>query len=1235
MATDLYDKKGNEQDEKPDLFRPKPDGSHDDLGDSDSKRKTEARELEDLYKADAAERGFGDDKTRGAKQEAGSLFNQAAGGSGGLRAKVSSVLEGKINRRRAAAAGGTAGLLTIITVVFLIISGSVSVIQAGELLSSFHFSNLDNFFNDRQSNMMLHARNFAKGQRHRNNLGVVRNKLADKREAELAKRGVKPCYNTDCTPIDPDKPDSGPSGTSRSRVQSFEIDTTTTDGRKYLDDLKARYPGEFDDVLPSRKSSVRIDIRGEGSTEKARNLYDQAMRHISKDGKLGPLGSRGLQKRGLVNRFHPLRNKTYEGGQDLRDRFTTWRQDLGKKHQEGDLDTGTKDVDARDSVDTDGDKTPDAKDPVDEEVAKATNEILDEFDDIPKDDLAKKSLFKELKDKVISKLQSRAVGGPIAAVAGAVGLICLARQLYDQAEKMQYLNNIRPMMAMAMDIISAADQQKTGQDLNAEVIGFAVKLLFDDDPDVEEARKSFFNAAQVQRELGKPGGVDLDPSEKIGAITDKPWIYEKIDDIPGIQTACAVDDFVSSLTDYVPYSAEISNAVSGFTSDVLETATGRSTEDYMNSLIGFLAGEGANVFARGAELGNLANQGARYAASEMFAAAGGVQLTGTQRGELDAWSKDIDRRDFQTKPFLARVFDVKDHRSLVSKTVIQSPTVASAGSMAGSLVRTPANLFGNFASLLPTVGAQEAVEEYDYGFEEFGFTVDEITNEKYSDPYENASIVEPKLKEYNDKWGQCFGTTIDENGKIITKDAENFEGKDGDSDDGIFNPKPAKCRESSEEFTRYRFYIADSLVSASAACYENVSNEACDEIGLTATNGEAPQNQQTGNPNLYWIGDSLSIHFRAGGANDITPKLQAKGWKDICVEAEEGRPLGASELSEALANQNEPPIDCRGNAQKKEKGLEQINLSPDKEAIQKAGTVVVALGTNDGPSAFTSFRDNVIQMVDSIRTLNPQVNIIWPNLYLKKDVTNGGTYLKTDFDEMNRILAELSKEKNFKLIDWNSVAADNYGSDPIHPKSEAFANFLVEQIGSPPVSGSTLDGVECPANLEPHPTQANYYKMPEAPNGEYHIYSADRRRYGSKQLVCVLYSVGLAYDKAMGGRSKLDIGDLNAAGHKSHYKGIAVDIDAKGELAAADHTAARGGEYSTEATITLGKLFIDTGAMKNLWWCDPGDGSLDAIIKHAESLGNPLKGAKCISGHKNHFHYDIKDDYALPGRFTP
>jgi hypothetical protein len=173
---------------------------------------------------------------------------------------------------------------------------------------------------------------------------------------------------------------------------------------------------------------------------------------------------------------------------------------------------------------------------------------------------------------------------------------------------------------------------------------------------------------------------------------------------------------------------------------------------------------------------------------------------------------------------------------------------------------------------------------------------------------------------------------------------------------------------------------------------------------------------------------------------------------------------------------------------------------------------------------------------------------------------------------------------------------------------------------------SGIDGVECPPNLGgPDPARNDYFQLPKNPDA-YSSYSSSNNQYGSKELVCVVYTVGKALKAKYPGAS-LHIGDMNAAGHKSHFWGIAMDLVAlnNGSIFAADNTKSG---YNKQATVDLGKLFVDTGIIQNIWWCGT-DGSIEEIRAYAESKGTPIN-IRCISGHNNHFHVDISCEFGGP-----
>ncbi len=144
----------------------------------------------------------------------------------------------------------------------------------------------------------------------------------------------------------------------------------------------------------------------------------------------------------------------------------------------------------------------------------------------------------------------------------------------------------------------------------------------------------------------------------------------------------------------------------------------------------------------------------------------------------------------------------------------------------------------------------------------------------------------------------------------------------------------------------------------------------------------------------------------------------------------------------------------------------------------------------------------------------------------------------------------------------------------------------------------TVDGLECPSNLKTQKVSgATYYQMPASTDGEYTFDpgAVPTQRYGKKELVCVIYTVAKAYKAKYKDASTVKVGDLNASGHASHKWGVGVDLNAKGSKAAADGVD---GAYDKEATVTLGKMFIDTGKIKNIWWCPPDD-SIDILSKYA------------------------------------
>lgn len=308
-------------------------------------------------------------------------------------------------------------------------------------------------------------------------------------------------------------------------------------------------------------------------------------------------------------------------------------------------------------------------------------------------------------------------------------------------------------------------------------------------------------------------------------------------------------------------------------------------------------------------------------------------------------------------------------------------------------------------------------------------------------------------------------------------------------------------------------------------------------------------------------------------------------------------------------------------------------LERHRADVARASAIIVSVG-DTGQPADPAFEDKLRSAIMRLQSVSPTASLIWIN------------YAGPDAGPRNAALARLAPLMNVEVLNWFNIAypgVDQYGPQPeqnpwfagdpagVLPNSDGTAALAREvvikttgEIGSVanyvctvPVGLATGGGVTPPPNLGP-PNMFGYYRMPPPLNGAYDMYSCDGRQFGSHALVSTLYTVSNQW-KQMYPEGWVNIGDLNAIGHKSHKWGVAVDLDAttNGRDFAADYTK---GNYNRAATIQLGILFVDTGQIKNIWY---NDAEVNAAVKaHAASRGIPLT-MKPIPGHDNHFHVDV------------
>ena len=161
--------------------------------------------------------------------------------------------------------------------------------------------------------------------------------------------------------------------------------------------------------------------------------------------------------------------------------------------------------------------------------------------------------------------------------------------------------------------------------------------------------------------------------------------------------------------------------------------------------------------------------------------------------------------------------------------------------------------------------------------------------------------------------------------------------------------------------------------------------------------------------------------------------------------------------------------------------------------------------------------------------------------------------------------------------------------------------------------GPVIDGITYPPNLG-SPNGLGYYQMPDPQNGEYEFngIACPAHRWGQKELIGVIYTVALQWKQKYPG-SILNIGDLNAIGHKSHTIGRDVDIFTSDDSA----TDINKSSYQKERAIELGKMFFDTKLIVFIFFNDAD--VREAVNSYARQ--NNLPGEMQSSeGHDNHFH---------------
>lgn len=703
--------------------------------------------------------------------------------------------------------GGIVGLIVGLALsITSFLTGPLQIVHISSLLRNFHFSSSEYASNSRVGRMFEYIRTTRDPSKR--NVSFLMENVTDRHRNNLAARGITMDFDT-------------PAGGSSRRISGLTIDPNTPEGSRTIQQLQSADFGNFTNT-PDGKVHFEFRNTDPGDREGTRRRRE-ALKIAANTGERGVI-SNAISKRLLIHRagvdFHPLRNMRRTLGESMADYRIRAKESRAERHRSGQIVPNTR----LEGV---------TNNPEGEPVSDPTSVDAAEGNDIADQAKAAKSPRARL------DIAKRLAGGG----AAVVGALCMVRNIGDGIVDYQHANIVMPMMRMSMGIITTGSQVMTGQNVNMEELGAVVSDFYD-----EETGSSIMAGRAMQASARQPlTGPDapIKPSDDI--VNNKPELFNIVEGVPGLNAACGVQDGIMNTISGIPIVGSAVSAVESMASwgiDAALSTVGLSMDGLMEMVVSTLAGDIVDPYAQGATLGNYVALGSRLSANDSSIAAGGARLSPVAEAEVrDLRFKEI-KEGFQAKSLFARIFDVKDVSSLVSQIAITSSAqgLGSSGIKNLSTLLNPVFVFNSLSNVSSLVfaraGAQQSHTSYEWGVPAYGFTASELDDERFANPYEVAEWVDGvdgRLQSLNERYGKCFGTTIDPSTfRLNQQQTPTFE-----------TLNSGDCTSSSIEKQYYRFYLLDTITAKSLACYEGVDDSSCTELGfggqLTA---DTPQSAQ-------------------------------------------------------------------------------------------------------------------------------------------------------------------------------------------------------------------------------------------------------------------------------------------------------------------------------------------------------------------------------------------------------
>jgi hypothetical protein len=438
-----------------------------------------------------------------------------------------------------------------------------------------------------------------------------------------------------------------------------------------------------------------------------------------------------------------------------------------------------------------------------------------------------KTAYRKLQE---STSKTRAIGGSALLITAAA---CVAKEAYADAIVYNREAVVLPQAFQAADAMAVGAQQMAGQDFRTSQLDAFNKLLADDDG------KSIWQAKALQAKTDPNGATGEDLPDKYaqafessGDASSLKEIGSKATDVacsPGGQAAQAAAGLLL-LAFSVP-TGGVSAVVYGGVKMAASTAGTFIGLNALSDLVRSATEDAAIPDDVSATVkGNLLAYGSRELANTTARMSGGVELSAEESAMIDRKAAAQSEAEFQSKPFLAKVFDPKESKSVTGKAI---DSYGPPGQEIQNVARGFLNIGPMFANIFKGFAPKaHAATTYDYGFPRYGIPQRLLNNPAYDDPYANGDAVAGLLKDgqhqdYIDRAKKCFNVTISNDSGVW-----GVEPGEGDVNPKSEDYQGAHCNDSSNpDWDRIILFVSDSLDMEAAACWLG-EDDSCEVLGV-------------------------------------------------------------------------------------------------------------------------------------------------------------------------------------------------------------------------------------------------------------------------------------------------------------------------------------------------------------------------------------------------------------------